>query len=227
MRITRLLQLEFAAMVAASAALATPITYTMTGTASGTLAGTAFTNAALTVTSVADTSQVFTIPPFLPPDTVYEVIAANSSISIAGFATATFTGQTFWLDPNGSGDIIFGVPGGSGFFDGILGFTSLFSGLESYDLESSFGPVSSPNGSDFETSVFNAFQNISTNEGNLSLIASNETFTAVATVPEPGTFILLGSALAFTCLIGSLRTTTAERFRQRNLAMCHLHALTF
>ena len=109
MRIARFWQLACIATLAGNAALASPITYTMTATASGTFAGTPFANAAITVTSVADTSQVFTT---LPPDAVYDVFPSSSSISIAGFATATFTDQTFWEDPNGSGDIIFGVVNG-------------------------------------------------------------------------------------------------------------------
>jgi hypothetical protein len=199
-----LLSLVFGA--ATSLCSASPITYTMTATASGTLAGTAFTNAAITVTSVADTSQVFTTPPFPPPDTVYDVFPASSSISIAGFAPATFTDQTFWEDPNGSGDIIFGIAGveGPGFAfcspcDGILGFVNFFTSpsLASYDLESSFGPVSLGTGAfDFEIEAFNAFQNIPTSEGSLSLnVASNDTFTAVAATPEPASFLLAGLGL--------------------------------
>jgi hypothetical protein len=77
--------------------------------------------------------------------------------------------------------------------DGILGFTELFVGLESYNLESSFGPVSSP--FDFETSVFNDFQNIPTSGGSLSLVANNDTFTAVGAAPEPGTLLVAGLGL--------------------------------
>ena len=72
----RLLQLAFAAVSAGSAAIAGPITYTMTATASGTLAGTPFANAAITVTSVADTSQVF-VAGGVSPDLNYEVIPAQ------------------------------------------------------------------------------------------------------------------------------------------------------
>jgi len=217
MRITRLLQLAFA-VVTASAALAGPITFTLTGNVTGTLGGTAFTNAAMTVTSVADTSNVF----FIAPNNLYEVLAASSSISIAGLGTATFTDQTFWEDPNGSGDIIFGVPGGAGFFNGILGFGFLGVGLESYNLESSFGPVSGP---DFEVAVFDACENIPTTAGLLSIPqASNsssvngvittsivETFTAVTGVPEPTPVVLLGSSLAFICLIGLLRCAAIQK----------------
>jgi len=186
---SRLLPLAFGGMLVGSAAFASPITYTMTATASGTLAGTTFTNAAITVTSIADTSGVF-VTGGTSPDLEYEIIAAGSSIDIAGFAPATFTDQTFWEDPNGAGDIVFGdVAAGHG----ILGFTQLFVGLETYDLKSSFGPVSSP--FDFVTSVFNGFQNIPTSDGSLSLVAMNDTFTADANVPEPRLLMIAGLGL--------------------------------
>lgn len=104
------------------------------------------------------------------------------------------------FDPNEAGDIIFGiVTGPTGIApcpdcDPLLGFTALFQGLETYNLETSFGPVSSP--FDFETSVFNQFRNISTSESILSLVASNDTFTAVAASPEPASLWLLGLGVA-------------------------------
>jgi hypothetical protein len=182
-------RMVFFAALASSAVFANPVIYTMTSTASGTLAGTAFSNAAITVTSIADTSQVFSFPSGIYTD--YEVIADSSTIDIAGFAPATFSDQTFWEDPNGAGDIIFGD---FAIGNGILGLTHLFVGLETYNLESSFGPVSSSY--DFETSAFNYFQNIPTSEGSLSLVASNDTFTAVVSnVPEPAYPVVIGFGL--------------------------------
>jgi hypothetical protein len=197
MSIRRLSVMAFAVVIAGGGAVAGPITYTLNATATGTFAGTPFTNAAITVTSTADTSQVFVASGTLP-DLNYEVIAATSSISIAGFATATFTDSTYWYDPNGAGDIIFGdfTAGNQ-----ILGFTKLFAGLETYNLESSFGPVSSP--FDFETSVFNDFRNIPTSGGSLSLVAANDTFTAVTAVPEPASFLAAG--LGLLAALSSLR----------------------
>jgi hypothetical protein len=54
----------------------------------------------------------------------------------SGFASATFSDATGWTDPNFSGDIIFESSG-----LGILGITALFQGLETYDLQSSAGPI--------------------------------------------------------------------------------------
>jgi hypothetical protein len=108
MRITGILQLAVGTIAAGGFAIASPVTYTMMATATGTLAGVAFTDAAITVTSFADTSQVVvTFPPFSTGD-VYDVIASSSYISIAGFSTATFTDAMFWEDPQGLGDIVLG-----------------------------------------------------------------------------------------------------------------------
>jgi hypothetical protein len=187
------LPLAFVFTLAGSAGSANPIFYTMTTTGTGTFGATAFTNAAITVTSVADTDDVF-VASMNGPDANFQVNAFSSTISIAGFATATFTDQTFWVDPNGAGDIIFGdVDATGGFFGGILGLTKLFVGLETYDLKSSFGPVFSP--FDFETSAFNNFQNIKTSGGAISLVAMNDTFTAVESTPEPASFLIAGLGL--------------------------------
>jgi hypothetical protein len=64
-------------------------------------------------------------------------------------------------------------------------------GLETYNLESSFGPVLSP--VDFESSIFMNFQNIATSQGALTLVASDETFIAsAAPTPEPLSMLLVG-----------------------------------
>jgi len=188
---SRVLPLALAFMLAGTAVSAGPITYTMTATATGTLGSTAFTGAAITVTSVADTSGAFVASGTFP-DLNWENIAFSSTIAIAGIGTETFTDQTFWLDPNGAGDIIFGDIDSSSpsFGGGILGLTHLFVGLETYNLQSAFGPVSSP--FDFETGAFNAFQNIHTSGGVLSLVARNDTFTATTPEPAPFLFVALG-----------------------------------
>jgi hypothetical protein len=212
MRNMRLVQFVFAGLVWGCGAQGAPITYTLTATASGTLAGMAFTNAAIRVTSITDTNDVFVSGTI--PNLIYEVLPASSDISIAGFGTAVFTDQMFWEDPNGAGDIIFGdVAVGHP----ILGFTRLFSGLESYDLKSSFGPVSAP--VDFVTMFFNGFDNIPTGIGNLTLTASNDTFTAVVT-PEPTSFLLAGLAiLGFQALRLVVRLRMNARRSRRELAL--------
>jgi hypothetical protein len=201
---SRILPLAFAVTLAGSAASAGPITYTMTATATGILGHTAFTGAAITVTSVADTTGAF-VASMNGPDNNWENIAFSSTIAIAGIGIETFTDQTFWIDPNGSGDIVFGdVDSTSPAYAGILGFTHLGVGLETYNLQSAFGPVSSP--FDFETQVFNGFLGIQTSGGVLSLQASNDTFTATTT-PEPASFLFAG--------LGMLGLLTIARVRRK------------
>jgi hypothetical protein len=172
--------------------LAGPITFTFSGTATGNLAGTSFTDASYVVTSSADTSQVVeTFQPCMPTNPacpVFTLGAISSQIAIQGLPVATFSDATAWTDPNFSGDIIFDNSG-----LGILGITALFQGLETYDLQSSIGPIFSP--VDFPSQFFSAFQNIPTSQGSLSLVAMNETFVAVA-APEPDTLLLLVFAIS-------------------------------
>jgi hypothetical protein len=174
MRTSRLLQFLLAATLMGSAARAGQITFTMTADVTGTLGATPFTDALLTVTSVADTSGVF-----VTGGIFYELIATSSTVSIAGVtgSPATFTGATFWEDPNGSGDILFGDASGGGGFGcvaagcPILGFVNF--SLASYQLNSPIGPIS---GNDFPVAVFDAFENIPTSAGLLSVPqASNST----------------------------------------------------
>jgi hypothetical protein len=167
--------------IASNIAFCTPITFSFAGTATGTLGGTAFNDASFTVTSLADTAVVSLV------GSTYQVQAITSSINISGFPSATFIGATFWRDPQGSGDIIFG-----NISSGLLGITSLFVGLEAYDLKSSIGPIFSA--TDFESSIFHNFQNVPTSQGSLTLIASNETFTA-SVAPEPLSMLLAGLGL--------------------------------
>lgn len=219
MRTRRLLQLVIAATLVGSAARADEITFTMTATVNGTLGAAPFTGALVTVTSVADSDNVF-VAGGTDPDYFYELNATSSTVSIAGVtmpgSPATFTGTTFWEDPNGSGDIMFGdVSGGFGFgcFAAgcpIMGFVNFLSGppyLTYYQLNSSIGPVSS---NDFPIAVFDAFENIPTSAGLLSIpkasnegpngVLISETFTADETTPEPASVVLAG--LAFGCLAG-------------------------
>lgn len=185
-----------------TAALAAPVMFTFSGFATGTFNATAFTNAAFTVTSSGDTSSVFVVS-----GSVYEVPALSASIDINGFATALFSDSTFWADPQGSGDIEFGD---ATLNTVLLGFTQLFQGLETYQFQTSIGPISS--GIVFSPNIFENFQNIATSQGSLTITStSSNTFTAVV-VPEPasGWFAAAGlAALLLTFLIG--------RFRVRSL----------
>lgn len=69
----------------AGGALAAPITYTITGTGTGTAGGTAFTNAAYTITLVADTGA------FVVPVGYRYVPTSSATMAIQGLGTATIT----------------------------------------------------------------------------------------------------------------------------------------
>jgi hypothetical protein len=180
----------------ASAGLnAEAIFYTFTTTVTGTLGTTPFSGDLMTVSSTADTTQVTSTPSMFGPVWVVEPI--STTFNIAGVGTGTFTLPTFFDDPNGSGDIIFGIIGPPNGFtgcngcDGLLGMTIVISALDTYNLQTAIGPLSSP--FDFETGAFNTFQNISTSLGNLSLTAQDDTFTAV--LPEPASYVLAAAGL--------------------------------
>ena len=183
-----MVRLGLLAVAAANAAICGPIIFSFSGLATGTLGGTAFTNAPFTLTSGADTSQVMLV------GTTYQVLVASSTINIAGLAPALILGPTFWGDPQGSGDIIFSdspIMIGTG----LLGITVLSMGLETYNLQSSIGPLLAP--VDFESSIFMNFKNIATNQGPLSLVSSAEFFTAsTPPTPEPMSMFFVGLGLA-------------------------------
>src|ERR1700734_1766101 len=143
----------------AMAALGNPIELTFSGVATGTLGTTSFTDASFTVTSTGDTSSVF-----LTPGPTDNLPAIDASIDIAGFSPATFTDATSWVDPEGSGDIIFND---AALDTELLGFTRLFAGLETYQFQNSIGPIGG--GFPFIPNIFENFQNIPTSQGLLTI----------------------------------------------------------
>lgn len=176
--------------------LAGPITLTFSGVATGTFGTTSFTNQPFTVSSTGDTSAVFVTS---GPD--YNLPAIGAVINIAGFSAATFTDATSWIDPQGSGDIIFNDVAQN---IRLLGFTELFAGLETYQFQTSIGPVSG--GFPFIPNIFPNFQLIPTSQGLLTIATtSNNVFTAVVPTPEPSSSWLALATLAALVLIGNRR----------------------
>jgi hypothetical protein len=141
---------------------------------------------------------------FITPGPTDNLPAIGATIDITGFSPAIFTDATSWVDPEGSGDIIFDD---ATLNFGILGFTRLFAGLETYQLQNSIGPIAG--GFPFIPNVFENFQNIPTSQGLLTItMTSANVFTAVVT-PEPASLwcTLAGlSAVVFRRMKRSTRT---------------------
>jgi hypothetical protein len=177
----------------ATAAFGDPIALTFSGFATGTLGTTSFSDASFTVTSGGNTSSVFVTS---GPDD--NLPAVGATIDVTGFSPATFTDATSWVDPEGSGDIIFddatlGI--------GILGLTHLFAGLENYQFQNSLSVVG---GFPFIPNIFENFQNIPTSQGLLTItMTSNNVFTAVVT-PEPASPWLAMAGLAAVVFFGRM-----------------------
>ena len=156
---------------------AAPITYTETGFLSGTLGGTPFTGAAFTFVFNGDTANV------VDGSGVWLNPVLSSSMSIAGFATGTFT-QSINTGVNPTLGI-------AGFTDlsRLNGITILNAGFVGWDLTTAIGPL-------FAASPFYAQGNLSTNLGTLTITGARDlTYEATTVVPEPASLLLLGTGL--------------------------------
>jgi hypothetical protein len=139
------------------------ITYTESVVASGSLGGRNFTNAVVTITGSADTSQV------QPSFTGYAVLTPGARVTVAGVGTFTFADPIeFFVSA------MFTVAGVTD-LTGPLGLDIVdtqSSAFETYSLTTAFGPVTGP-------PVINAGDPFSTNGGALIVnSAGNSTFTA-------------------------------------------------
>jgi hypothetical protein len=178
----------------ATAAFGDPIALTFSGVATGTLGTTSFSDVPFTVTSGGNTSSVFVTP---GPDDNLPAIGAT--IDITGFSLATFTDATSWVDPEGSGDIIFND---ATLNTQILGLTHLFSGLETYQFQNS---IAVTGGIPFIPNFFENFQNIPTSQGPLTItMTSANVFTAVVPTPEPASPWLALAGLAAVVFFGRM-----------------------
>ena len=168
-------------------AVANPITYTQTGHLTGTIGSTAFTDAAVTLTTVSDTanlvdlSSVFGVPVYENP--------GLTTIDIAGVGVATFSNDLFGMftqDVSSYGD---------GFDVGIADLTigNAIVGLSTptfYDGVSNFTAT----GTSFSENTPFTYQTTSMGDLIITGVSGNGTFTAVtsATVPEPSSLALIG-----------------------------------
>jgi hypothetical protein len=142
---------------------ASPITYTESAVASGSLGGRSFTNALVTITGSADTSDV------QPSYTGYAVITPGAQVTVAGVGTYAFTDTIqFFVGPE------YDVAGVTD-LEGMLGLDildTMSSAFETYNLTTAFGPASG-------SPILDAGDGFGTSAGALILnSAGNSTFTA-------------------------------------------------
>lgn len=174
-----------------SQANALPVTYTFEATASGELGATGFSDAALNFTLTADTDDVQEqIINFMGTDfTIFTNVAVGAFVDIAGLGSFTIA-DTLTVFSNITADVI----GLTRLDFDVIDIDS--PGL-TYDLRTSFGPISQADPFFFEFDV------LGTAGGELSLTdLVNASFQAVVqntggtSVPEPATAMLLVAGLA-------------------------------
>ena len=169
---------------------AAPITITYSSTASGTLAGNPFTDAAFTITALADTANRQTLAPGL-----FFYVNDSTQIAIAGVGTFGFTSPTASFVNSNVNLAGFSRSNGSNLGSDLVGASD--SGLQTYDLLSSFGPTTF---SFITIQQWAASPAVTTSGGTLLLNDASGvgTYQAVvnsAGVPEPGTSLLMLSGL--------------------------------
>lgn len=199
----------------ASSVLASPVTYNFSGIASGTLGGTAFTNALVQETATGNTTNIVSLMAVVSGNQVsfFAEPVSTVTITIAGLGSTTVT------DPSAILAVPTPVVIESGFPDlpyvylgtldnpPALNSTTGYGGIGSnallgYNLATSFGPLTaSPGGIGYPAGLA-----IDTSRGSLSFTANivpTGQGTFAATVPEPGSLLLLGGGLALlACRVG-------------------------
>lgn len=169
-------------------ATAATITFTETITASGSLGANDFTNALVTITAIANTSAVHSIPGF---SGALGVNDTSATITVAGIGTATFNGpvMTFVNTKLDVAGIDTGRINNPGVADILDVKNSAFS---AYSLTSSIGPVSGPAAGGpgpYATTLDGFLANLTFD----SFTGLSGTFEA--TIPEPSTFVCATSAV--------------------------------
>lgn len=149
---------------------AAPITYTEQAVATGSLGGTGFSDAAVALTFVGDTSNVFL------DSGIWRNEIGTATVTVTGIGTATFTESMEVFDNGGAMAVGVANPSASA----LDTFNPL---LSAYDLQSAIGPLSGQ-------SFIRPDITFSTNLGGFNLqIAGDSTFTAT-TVPEPSSLAM-------------------------------------
>ena len=176
-------------LLSQGAALAVPITYIETATASGSLGGVAFTNAVITLTAEADTTNV-SPPPGAPSPSLFIVNNGFAAVDVAGLGGAAFTVPTQTFDNQGVGTptpvagmvALVNGPEGPEAYDILDAVNSAFG---SYDLATSLGPLSS--GSRVNLNI-----GTPTSSGPFVITSQPPLVTFQAIVPEPSSIAIGG-----------------------------------
>lgn len=174
-------------MLSATAAQASPITYTFTGIGSGSVGNTSFTNKAFTLGFTGDTDNVVWNAGF----GIWEnQPIAPATIAIGGFGSGMFISPPLlvWGSPGyqavGFGDAAYS-------YDYMYLFNALF---VPYDLTTPFAPVSGPAGAGILSS-YAVKANFGGQDQVLEITPSGD-MTFSASVPDGGaTLVLLGGVL--------------------------------
>lgn len=163
---------------------ATPIDFSFWGNATGSLGGQSFSNAAFSVTSLADTDNVHHN---YKPEVDY-VFASHTSISIFGFGLADFTIPITNLVNRNNGLFIIADPVQNRLIMSVANPEAF-----TYDLTTSIGPVAG-------SSLLNPIVFFGTSLGGLNFTGIFDVhYQAVLSpandVPEPGIWMLLLTGL--------------------------------
>ena len=156
-------------------ASATPVTYEFSGSGSGTIDGVSFTDAEFSFVTNADTEDIQS------DSIVFSQENLTGVLRVDGFAPATIT-ENVRIFNNFSSEVVgIGHPGGD-----LLNVADQQGvGLDTYDLSTSFGPVTTSN------PVFGQFQFVGSDLGDITF-SDMTTLTFQATVvPEPNSLVLL------------------------------------
>ena len=169
---------------------ANPITYTQTGRLTGTIGSTAFTDAAVTLTTVGDTANLVDLSSLAPLGMPVYLNPGLTTINIAGVGTATFSGDSFGLV---TADYSLA---GLGCFAGIADLTTR-NAILTVPLSTFYDGVSNVTSTGPASIQFtngNPYTTTSLGDLHITGVSGNGTFTAVtsAVVPEPSSLALMG-----------------------------------
>lgn len=196
--------LTAAATLAVTPAQAKPIQYVFSGTISGSLKGVSFTGSGITFTALGDTSNIVRVTPF-PGFSDFQNPTGNPMFTLDGFGSGSLTDlyAVFAIQdaPSAVGLSQRSSSGSSGdIFDVVT------PSLASYDLSTSFGPVSG-------RAVSNLNSTFGTTLGDLKITEFDQgTFTAdtAPPVPEASTTTSLGLLLALGGLVVAAKRKKAS-----------------